>query len=361
MTEQESDRALHMVRPTTDYSGFARADVVIEAVAEKLDLKRTVLKEVEQRTQRGAIFATNTSSIPITQIAEASNRPEQVIGMHYFSPADKVPLLEIVVTERTAPWVIATCVALGKRQGKTVIVVNDGTGFYTTRILGPYLAEASRLLTEGVSVERIDDALVDFGFPIGPIRLLDEVGIDVAQEISANLRAAYGDRMASPGVLERMIGDERLGKKNGRGFYPYTKREDGSFERQEGEDDTIYDLLGVAPNAEPESEEIALRCTLPMVNEAVRCYEDGILRSARDGDVGAVFGLGFPSFLGGPFRYVDHRGASVVVAQLDDFRDRFGERFAAASLLRALAARAVRFHSEEVPPPGGRVVSSVSA
>lgn len=353
LSEQKADRILHMIQPTTDYSGFGRIDVVIEAVLEDLELKHKVLKEVEAHTGADAIFASNTSTIPIGQLAEASERPEQVIGMHYFSPAHKMPLLEIVVGPRTAPWVISTCVALGKRQGKTVILVNDGTGFYTTRIIGPYLAEAVRLLTEGVAIERIDRSLVEFGFPVGPMLLVDEVGIDVAQKIGEILSQAYGERMGSTGALERLVQEKRLGKKNGRGFYRYEAQEGGSFERKDEEvDDSVYELLDIKPEAEPDREEIALRCVLAMVNEAVRCYEDGILRSARDGDVGAVFGLGFPPFLGGPFRFIDDRGVESVVALFSDYRNRFGERFEPAALLSTLAERHIGFHSEAAPPPG---------
>lgn len=354
LREQEADRLLHMIRPTTDYTGFGRANVVIEAVVEDLELKRRVLREVEAHTGPKTIFASNTSTIPIRQIAAASERPEQVIGMHYFSPADKVPLLEVVVGERTAPRVIATCVALGKRQGKTVILVNDGTGFYTTRIAGPYLAEAARLLMEGVPIERIDRALVEFGFPVGPIRLLDEVGIDVARKIAEILRHAYGERMVTVGVLERMIEDKRYGKKNGRGFYRYEERGDGTFGRKDDEvDESVYELLRIKPEAELDPEKAALRCTLAMVNEAVRCYEAGILRSARDGDVGAVFGLGFPPFLGGPFRYIDQRRPGEFAALLDDYRTRFGDRFEPPPLLRMLAERGIGFHTDAAPPPGG--------
>jgi 3-hydroxyacyl-CoA dehydrogenase/enoyl-CoA hydratase/3-hydroxybutyryl-CoA epimerase len=353
LRDQEAERILHMIRPTTDYSGFGRADVVIEAVIEDLELKRQVLREVEAHTAPHTIFASNTSTIPIGQLAEASERPEQVIGMHYFSPADKIPLLEIVVGPQTAPWVIATCVALGKRQGKTVILVNDSPGFYTTRILGPYIAEAARLLMEGVPIERIDRALVEFGFPVGPLQLLDDVGIDVAQKIGEILLHTYGERMVPGGVLKRVVEDKRYGKKNGRGFYQYEARPDGTFERtDEKADKSIYTLLGIKPEAEPNSEEIALRCLLLMVNEAVRCYEAGLLRSARDGDVGAVFGLGFPPFLGGPFRFIDRRGTANVAALLNEYRDRFGDRFEPATLLRTLAERAVGFHTEAAPPPG---------
>jgi len=353
LRQQEADRIVHMIHPTTDYSGFRRADVVIEAVVENLEIKRQVLKEVEAHTGPDTIFASNTSTIPIAQLAEGSQRPEQVIGMHYFSPADKIPLLEIVVGSRTAPWVISTCVALGKRQGKTVILVNDSTGFYTTRIIGPYIAEAVRLLKEGVPIERIDQSLVEFGFPVGPIRLLDEVGIDVTQKIGEILCQAYGERMAPAGVLERLVEDKRYGKKNGRGFFKYDARQDGSFERRNDEvDETIYALLAVKPDVQPDSKEVALRCVLAMVNEAVRCYEGGVLRSARDGDAGAVFGLGFPPFLGGPFRFIDRQRPENVVALLNEYRGRFGDRFEPAALLHTLANRGIGFYTAETPPPG---------
>ena len=221
LTPTERDLSMAHVTATADYAGFDAVDVVVEAVFEDLDLKRQVLAEVEAHTGKRTVFASNTSSLPIGKIAEGARRPEQVIGMHYFSPVHKMPLLEIIVTDQTLPWVTATCVELGKRQGKTVIVVRDGAGFYTSRILGPYLSEASFLLSEGVPIERIDDALVSWGFPVGPITLLDEVGIDVGFKVGHILHEAFGERMAPPPGVERLLTDQRLGKKNQRGFYGY--------------------------------------------------------------------------------------------------------------------------------------------
>ncbi len=197
----ERDLKMARVTATTDYDGFDAVDLVIEAVFEDLSLKRQILAEVEQRTPKGTIFASNTSSLPISQIALGARRPEQVIGMHYFSPAHKMPLLELVVTDSTQARVIATCVEFGKRQGKTVIVVRDGPGFYSSRILGPYLNEASFLIAEGVPIEQIDQALVAWGFPVGPVSLLDDVGIDVAAKVGQILHEAFGARMApAPGI-----------------------------------------------------------------------------------------------------------------------------------------------------------------
>jgi 3-hydroxyacyl-CoA dehydrogenase/enoyl-CoA hydratase/3-hydroxybutyryl-CoA epimerase len=352
MTAGDRDRILALVRPTTEYTGFKRVDVVIEAVAEDLEVKQQVLREVEAHGGPEMIFASNTSSIPIHKIAEASNHPETVIGMHYFSPVPKVPLLEVVVAEKTAPWVTATCVALGKRQNKTVIVVHDGAGFYTTRILGPYINEATYLLAEGVSIEDIDGALVNFGFPVGPLKLLDEVGIDVVQKIAKILHEAFGERMKPTPILEKLVEVHHFGKKNGRGFYRYQKA-DGSF-RGKGKqvDKSVYQLLNIKPHKKIEANEIAMRCLLPMINEAMYCYSDGILRSARDGDVGAVFGLGFPPFLGGPFRFIDERGASEIAERLTHCQNHLGDRFTPAPVLFELTKRRCGFHDEKAPPPG---------
>lgn len=337
MTREESEAVLARVSGTLELEQLRSVSLVIEAVFEDRDLKRQLLAEVEALEGAAPIFASNTSSIPISEIAEGCQRPADVIGMHYFSPADRMPLLEVVVTERTSADVTATCVAYGKRQGKTVIVVRDGTGFYTSRILAPYLNEAAHLLTEGVAIADIDRELVDFGFPVGPLGLLDEIGIDVGYKVSRILGDAFGARMQPPAGLQTLVEQGALGKKAGRGFFVYDRRS-----RRANAD--IYGLLGVEPAKEPGTIPIAERCVLQMVNEAARCLESGILRSARDGDIGAVFGLGFPPFLGGPFRYADALGARHLVRRLEHFANIHGERFRPAEILRRLAARDESFY-----------------
>ena len=343
MSRRDADRELATITGTTNYDGFRDCDVVIEAVFEDLALKHRMVQDVEAACGPGIIFGSNTSSIPITKIAEASSRPENVIGLHYFSPVDKMPLLEIIVTEKTSPSVIATCVELGKKQGKTVIVVRDGTGFYTSRILGPYMNEAAHILSEGVRIEAIDDALVKWGYPVGPMTLLDEVGLDVAAKVGPIMLAAFGDRVTPPRAMERLVEDGRKGRKNGKGFYRYEggKKAKG----KNNADETIYKVLGVTPGATMEPVTIAERCGLLMVNEAALCLQEGILRSPRDGDIGAIFGLGFPPFRGGPFRYVDAVGAREVVNKLRTFESRHGKRFTPAPILVELAERKGRFHS----------------
>jgi 3-hydroxyacyl-CoA dehydrogenase/enoyl-CoA hydratase/3-hydroxybutyryl-CoA epimerase len=337
------------VHPTTDYQGFGRADLVIEAVIEDLEVKHQVLGEVQDHTPDDVILASNTSSIPISRLAEITDHPDRMIGMHYFSPVPKLPLLEVIVREQTAPDVIRTAVQLGKQQGKTVIVVNDGPGFYTTRILVPYMSEALRLVMEGVPVETVDQALVEYGFPMGPIRLLDEVGIDTAQEIMVIMQDSMGERMSAPPGVEDLTADERYGEKNGRGFYQY---KDSSGENGEKVDSSVYHVLSVQPERSLKDSVIQERCLMSMVNEAAYCYGEGILRSARDGNVGAVFGLGYPPFLGGPFRTIDDLGADKVVDKLARLQKQQGARFAAAPLLKKMAEERLSFADGTVPDPG---------
>jgi len=336
----EGDQTFSRLSGTTDYSGVAASDVVIEAVFEDLALKHEVLREVERLVSHTCVIASNTSSIPISQIAEGAMRPERVLGMHYFSPVHEMPLLEVVRTKQTDPRAVATAVALGKKQGKTVIVVRDGTGFYTTRILTPYLNEATQVLTEGVSVDAVDDALAGWGMRIAPLHLLDDIGIDVAMHVADVMHGTFGERMRVPQALVALTDDHRKGRKNGRGFYLY-----GRGKRAEKRvDDTVYQALRIRPHAKPKAEEIALRCTILLVNEALRCLDEGVLRSARDGDVGAVLGLGFPAFRGGPFRYVDVLGAPEILRRTRALEQRFGARFEPAPLLVDMARKGRRFY-----------------
>ncbi len=341
ITPLQRDQHLARLTGTTDYSGVGNADLVIEAVFEDLELKRQMVHDIEELGDREVIFATNTSALPISDIAAGGARPELVIGMHYFSPVEKMPLLEIVITDKTAAWVTATCVDIGKRQGKTVIVVNDGPGFYTTRILGAYMNEAARLLTEGARVETLDEALMNWGFPVGPMALLDEVGIDVGQKVGETLHQAFGDRMAPVQGMERLLADDRLGRKNKRGIYRYDDTRKSGGKRV---DETVYTVLGIESQNPISSHDIAERCALRMINEAVYCLQEGVLRSARDGDIGAVFGLGFPPFRGGPFRYIDAVGNSYVVDRLLTLQRLHGETFAPAPMLCEMAEAGKTFY-----------------
>jgi 3-hydroxyacyl-CoA dehydrogenase/enoyl-CoA hydratase/3-hydroxybutyryl-CoA epimerase len=336
----ERDRTFSRVSGTIDNSGVGTADLVIEAVFEDLALKHAVLADLERLVKDTCVIASNTSSLPISRIQEASKRPDRILGMHYFSPVHRRPLLEVVRTQDTDPRAVATAVAVGKKQGKTVIVVRDGTGFYTTRILTPFLNEAAQMLTEGASVDAVDRAVVDWGFPTGPLHLLDEIGIDVASHIATVMEGAFGQRLRAPEAFASLRADDRKGKKNGRGFYLHGRgREDTPRV-----DDTVYQALRLKALARPLPDEISLRCTMALVNEALRCLDEGILRSARDGDVGAIFGVGFPPFRGGPFRYVDVLGALEILRRTRSLEQRFGARFEPAPLLVEMARKGKRFY-----------------
>jgi 3-hydroxyacyl-CoA dehydrogenase/enoyl-CoA hydratase/3-hydroxybutyryl-CoA epimerase len=346
VTRQQYEDQMLLVSGTVGYEGFGGVDLVIEAVFEDLDVKHTVLRETERVTRHDTIFASNTSTIPIARIAEASSRPERVLGMHFFSPVHKMPLLEVIVTPRTSDDVTAAAVAFGKAIGKTVIVVNDAPGFYVNRILSPYINEAGRLLDLGAAIEDVDRAMVAFGFPVGPITLLDEVGLDVAGKSGAIFHEAFGDRLAPSQSLRGVVEAGRLGRKGKSGFYLYDER------GGKGEvDPSVYTLLPTGTHRhEVPASEIRQRLSLVMVNEAVRCLEEGIIRSPRDGDVGAVFGIGFPPFRGGPFRYVDSIGPAAVVTHLEELNYRFPGRYMACELLVQMARKGSRFYPDTGKP-----------
>jgi 3-hydroxyacyl-CoA dehydrogenase/enoyl-CoA hydratase/3-hydroxybutyryl-CoA epimerase len=338
----ELTQKLAHLSPGLNTNGLGQVDIVIEAVFEDLRLKQSLLKQVEELNGENYIFASNTSALPISKIASQAKHPERVIGMHFFSPVEKMPLLEVVITDATADWVTARTVELGQELGKQVIVVKDGPGFYTTRALSFFLNEAALVLAEGAPIEQIDEALTDFGFPVGPITLIDEVGIDVGMHVLETISSAFPDRLVMPQSLAPIADSGRLGRKNNKGFYLYEAGKKGRA------DSGVYELLGLEPDSTKVGEdEILERCLLVFVNESVRCLEEGILANAYDGDVGAVFGLGFPPFWGGPFKYIDHVGASSVVARLRELEGRHGSRFKPSPLLIKHADAQQRFFPEE--------------
>jgi 3-hydroxyacyl-CoA dehydrogenase/enoyl-CoA hydratase/3-hydroxybutyryl-CoA epimerase len=346
MLNSEMQKQLSMITGSIEYTGFKPLDIVVEAVFEDLSLKQNMVAEVEKNCHEQTIFASNTSSLPIGKIAEQAKRPENVIGLHYFSPVDKMPLAEIIPHEKTSDKTISTTVAFAKKQGKTPIVVRDKAGFYVNRILAPYMNEAAILLLDGEPIDKIDKALVAFGFPVGPMQLLDEVGIDVGAKIGPILQADLGERFAAPPAFDKLIADGRLGKKVNKGFYQYQKnnlvktlanRIKGIKPGQKQVDESIYSLLSINPSGSLTAAEISKRCTYMMLNEAARCIEEGIVRNARDGDIGAIFGIGFPPFLGGPLRYIDKLGAKSVVAQLSQWAEKHGDRYEPCQALKAMA------------------------
>ncbi|MBL4586913.1 MAG: enoyl-CoA hydratase/isomerase family protein [Flavobacteriales bacterium] len=346
MPQLDADRLMNRINGQLDYNNFDKVDVLIEAVFEDLKIKHIVMKECEAEMNENAIFASNTSALPIKEIAKASKRPEQVIGMHYFSPVPKMPLLEIVVTDQTADWVTATCYDLGVRQGKTVIVVKDGPGFYTTRILAPLLGETLTMLEEGADALQIDKVLKKFGFPVGPITLMDEVGIDVGAHIMSGelmqhfISTRKGVKVSN--AMKKMYDAGYHGRKNKKGFYAYDEK--GKKIRNKLDSD-LYSFFGGNERKKFDEKEMYERIGMSMVSEAALCLQEGIIATPLDGDIGAVFGLGFPPFRGGPFRYMDKLGAQKTVDIFNRLAEKHGERFLPPQIILDKAKSGEGFYS----------------
>jgi 3-hydroxyacyl-CoA dehydrogenase/enoyl-CoA hydratase/3-hydroxybutyryl-CoA epimerase len=342
LTRHEFARQQALISGTGDWSGFAGAELVVEAVFEDLAVKRQVMAEIARNVAPDAVIATNTSTLSVAEIAHQVPHPERVLGMHFFSPVEKMPLLEVIPHEGTSAQAVVTAVHFGRRMGKTVIVVADSPGFWVNRILLPYLNEAGFLLEEGVPIETIDRAMTTWGLPVGPIALLDEVGLDVAEKAGKVMQQAFGDRLTPSRALGVMRADNRMGRKNGRGFYFY---KDG---HKTTADSSVYRLLGVKQASEADIERVRDRLVFSMLNEAAAAMSEGVVRTPRDADIGAVFGIGYPPFRGGPLRTIDAIGPEQVLASLERLQQMHGPRFAPAPVLQEMARVGGRWY-----PSGG--------
>ncbi len=343
MTKVDFASRMSLLSGSLGWEGFETCDVTIEAVLEKLAVKQAVLKEWEAVAGPEAIFASNTSTLPITEIAKAAARPERVVGMHFFNPVHKMPLVEVIFGERTAPEVTATIFDLAKKMGKTPVVVKDAPGFLVNRILAPYLGEGVRLLLEGVPMEAIDKGMREFGMPVGPIELLDDVGIDVAAKGAETLSAAWPERMPIDPAFGKLVTGSRLGRKTKKGFYRY------EGDKRVGPDPAAYADLGVAsPGSAPISAEaLEARLVYPMVNEAAFCLAEEIVPSPGKLDLAMIFGIGFPPFRGGLCAHADARGLAAVVDALSRLASEKGPRFKPAPLLADLAKQGKTFFGKE--------------
>ena len=339
LEKPEAKRKMSLLRPTLDYSGLERADLVLEAIVENLEIKNEVFAEVAHHVAETAILATNTSSLSIDLIAEGTPRPERVVGMHFFNPVDRMPLVEIIRGVGTSDAAVSTAVEIARRLGKTPVLVSNGPGFLVNRLLGFYMVEALWLLDEGYAVDQIDGAMTEWGMPLGPLALIDEVGIDVAIKVAHILADAFGDRLPLPEWADRLSDPHRLGSKTGRGIYRYAGKE------RQGPDPQIYSALGLAsPTPVAAATQTVDRLVLPMVNEAARCLDESIAGSAGDVDLAMILGTGFPPFRGGLCRWADRQGLDEIVSLLQGFATRIGERYRPDEALEQ-AARSGGFHS----------------
>ncbi|CAN5763310.1 fatty acid oxidation complex subunit alpha FadB [soil metagenome] len=343
LERRDAERHMDAIAPTLDYSGFGTVDVVIEAVVERMDIKKQVLRETESHVRTGCVLATNTSSLSVSEMQSALERPADFAGMHFFNPVHRMPLVEIIRGERTSDEAVATVVALTRRLDKTAVIVKDGPGFLVNRILAPYLNEAGWLLSEGGRIDRIDRALRRFGMPMGPLRLLDEVGLDVARHAGAVMKAGFGERLEPPPVMIALEATDLLGRKGGLGFYRYSEG------REKGVNEDIYTTLAEAlrERREIDETEILDRTLLSMVNEAARVLEDGIVDGPGDVDLGMITGTGFPPFRGGLLRWADTLGLAEVMKRLEQLESRLGVRFTPAGLVREYAAAGRGFYPPE--------------
>jgi 3-hydroxyacyl-CoA dehydrogenase / enoyl-CoA hydratase / 3-hydroxybutyryl-CoA epimerase len=339
LQRRAAERHMDAIAPTLDYSGFGTVDVVIEAVVERMDVKQQVLREAESNVRPGCVLATNTSSLSVTEMQRALERPGDFAGMHFFNPVHRMPLVEVIRGEATSDEALATVVALARRLEKSPVIVRDGPGFLVNRILGPYLNEAGWLLQEGAAIEQVDRTLRRFGMPMGPIRLLDEVGLDVARHAGAVMHAAFGDRLKPPPSITALEDTGLLGRKGGRGFYRY---ED---ERERGVNEEVYGKVGLqSDRREVAAQEILDRTLLAMVNEAARALEEEIVDSPGALDLAMITGTGFPPFRGGLLRWADTLGTDAVLRRLEELASTHGARFEPATLIRQHAAAGRGFY-----------------
>ena len=341
MRPNELQNAMERIEGATTYDGFGHLDLVVEAVVENLDVKKKVFQELESHVSSETVLATNTSSLSITEIAKAVKNPARVVGMHFFNPVDKMPLIEIIRGKDTSDEAVATIFQFSKKLGKTPIVVKDGPGFVVNRILAPYLNEAVFLMTEGVPPTKMDAVMEKFGMPMGPATLLDEVGLDVGVKVAKILYAAFGERMKPPPLFEKVTEGNRYGKKTGKGIYLY---EQGGKKRVP--DPELFTKLGIKENASAVPDDmIVKRLIYLMVNEASRCLEEGLVRDVSDIDVGMIFGTGFAPFRGGLLRYADSVGPEAIVSELEILAKNLGPRFQPASYLQQLAVTNKKFYA----------------
>lgn len=339
-TPVEARAAMDRISPVVELPSLRRADVIIEAAVEKMDLKKDIFRKLEQLAGPDTILATNTSALSVTELADSLCASERVVGIHFFNPVHRMQLVEVIHTPRTDAEVVRRALKFVQAMGKLPVLVKDSPGFVVNRVLMPYLVEAARLFEAGAEVTDLDEAMLDFGMPMGPLRLVDEVGTDVSLHVAETLASHCHRRMAVPEVLSKLVKGGHLGRKSGEGFYLHQGKEASVGEAAERfvKDDSAANLDRV---------DLELRMVLLMVNEAARCVEEGIVSGPEDVDFAMIMGAGFAPFRGGPLRHADTLGVANVVRAMNELVDEGEERFAPCALLKDLAAKDGKLYPEK--------------
>jgi 3-hydroxyacyl-CoA dehydrogenase/enoyl-CoA hydratase/3-hydroxybutyryl-CoA epimerase len=338
LTEGKAKEGRARIVASTQPAILRDVQIVIEAASEKLDIKKTIFADLAIKTPSTAILATNTSALPIDELAIATGSPTRVIGLHFFNPVSRMKLIEVVIGRQTSDETRDRALAFARQIGKLPVLVRDSPGFLVNRVLFPYLLEAAEIFQGGVSVEQIDRALLQWGMPMGPLRLIDEIGVDITVDIADTLEKAFGARDRTPEILRKMYEAKMLGRKSGGGFYKYEGKEQTPSETlQKWRQDSGENLA---------AENITDRLTFLMVNEAARCLEEKVVATPEDADYGMILGTGFPAFRGGPLRYAENYGLKKLVTELDGLHAGAGEKFAPCDLLRQQARNGTTFYED---------------
>jgi 3-hydroxyacyl-CoA dehydrogenase/enoyl-CoA hydratase/3-hydroxybutyryl-CoA epimerase len=341
LSRRQANQLMELIAGGLEYYGISSAHVIIEAVAEQMDVKKLVLRETEKFVRDDCIITTNTSSLSVDKLAEELSHPDRFCGMHFFNPVHRMPLVEIVRGRDSSEETIASVYAFALQLGKVPVVVGNGPGFLVNRVLGPYLNEAGFLLGDGASIQQIDNAAREFGMPVGPLRLIDEIGFDISSHAGASLHKAFGERLNPSLALVALSETDRLGKKGGQGFYQYEKG------RNKKPDESIYGELQIPVPAEPQKfsdQEIRARLVLQMINEAAHALQDGIVQRADQVDLALIMGTGFPPFRGGLLRFADTLHPRSILYHIRKLEEVYGTRFTPAPLLIDLADRDRTFY-----------------
>jgi 3-hydroxyacyl-CoA dehydrogenase/enoyl-CoA hydratase/3-hydroxybutyryl-CoA epimerase len=336
MAEAKAKEGRARIVASTQPVPMRDVQIVVEAASEKLEIKKKIFGELAANTPETTILATNTSALPIAELAESTATPARVVGLHFFNPVSRMKLIEVVVGKATADETRERALAFARQIGKLPVLVQDSPGFLVNRVLFPYLLDAAEMFANGVSAEEIDGALLEWGMPMGPLRLIDEIGVDITVDIAATLEKAFGVRDRAPEILQKMHAEKIMGRKTGAGFYKYEGKQQAPSDSLQQWRQESGEKFGL--------ENIMRRLVYLMVNEAARCLEEKVVATPEDADYGMVLGTGFPVYRGGPLRYAESVGLKKVVTDMDGIHSRAGEKFAPCDLLRQHAQDGTTFY-----------------